>query len=387
MLEIENNNNGTLIKSKIGDAVINSNIFNLQKSDYEVPSLFLGQSFGLVDSVNKHYPELFALYKKLKNQDWDENEFNFSTCLTEFKTVDPNIAKKMITTLAWQWEADTIAARTIFAVTAPFLSSDVLNFGLQRIGDSENTHSLTYSEIVRNSFEDSETIITTILKDQEALKRVSIVTEIFNDTYITGHKLALGVVEKNQDTYNVIFMFFVAMYCLERIQFNNSFTVTFAIAHDGDFVPIGEAVKKICNDELEIHAKFARTVLAIELKTQRGRTAFNMLKDKIQLLLNTVLDTELRWVNEHLFADNIPLNKLSKEQLIDNCLYNAAPVFQFFGMKYKLDFPTTNNLPWLDGWTKIDKAQESAQELRGGRYFLGGFINDHHEKDYSHIVL
>lgn len=718
MLEIENNNNGTLIKSKIGDAVINSNIFNVQKSDYEVPSLFLGQSFGLVDSVNKHYPELFALYKKLKNQDWDENEFNFSSCLTEFKTVDPHIAKKMITTLAWQWEADTVAARSIFAITAPFVSSDVLGLGLQRIGDNEcltgdhevltpkgwkridevtiedkvaqwdsethsvsfvqperiidknydgqlyhfhdvvnnvsqlttpehrmpivypywtnsnqpefkiaedvfyhggnglptsgfiksgsrklspqeklyiavqadgslcgekytgantgylhyrfgfskrrkierllylcglagwnvteidskddkgvkhfivyvpineyndkaktfdwfdldqigyewaldfieelkywdgnitdsgriryissnkkcvdkvvalahlvgcrghittihprynvtmpngclsNTkeayqvyitdrdyvtgnsiiksvidysgkvycltvptgyfiirhnnavtitgnclHALTYSEIVRNSFEDSETVISTILKDQEALKRMSVVTDIFNEAYITGHKLALGMVEKNQDTYNVIFMFFVAMYCLERIQFNNSFTVTFAIAHDGDFVPIGEAVKKICNDELEIHAKFARTVLAIELKTQRGRTAFNMLKDKIQLLLDTVLDTELRWVNEHLFADNTPLNKLSKEQLIDNCLYNASPVYQFFGMKYKLDFPTTNNLPWLDGWTKIDKAQESAQELRGGRYFLGGFINDHHEKDYSHIVL
>ena len=248
-------------------------------------------------------------------------------------------------------------------------------------------HALTYSEIVRNSFEDSETIISTILKDQEALKRMSVVTEIFNETYITGHKLALGMVEKNQDTYNVIFMFFVAMYCLERIQFNNSFTVTFAIAHDGDFVPIGEAVKKICNDELEIHAKFARTVLAIELKTQRGKTAFNMLKDKIQLLLDTVLDTELRWVNEHLFADGVPLNRLTKEQLIENCLYNAAPVYQFFGMKYKFDFPTTNNLPWLDGWTKIDKAQESAQELRGGRYFLGGFINDHLEKDYSSIVL
>lgn len=379
-------NNSSIIKSNIGDAVISNNIFNVHKTDYEVPSLFLGQSFGLVDSVNKHYPELFELYKKLKNQDWDENEFNFTTCLAEFKTVDPNIAKKMITTLAWQWEADTIAARTIFAVTAPFLSSDVLNFGLQRIGDSENTHSLTYSEIVRNSFEDSGAVIDTILKDQEALKRVSIVTEIFNDTYITGHKLALGMVEKNQETYNVIFMFFVAMYCLERIQFMNSFTVTFSIAQSGNFVPIGEAVKKICNDELEIHAKFARAILSIELKTQRGRVAFSMLKDKIQLLLDTVVETELKWVYEHLFADGIPLERLTPELLADNCLYNAAPVYNFFGLKYKKEFPKENKLSFLDGWIKIDKSQESAQELRGGRYFLGGFKNDHKEVDYSYFL-
>lgn len=82
------------------------------------------------------------------------------------------------------------------------------------------------------------------------------------------------MVERNQETYNTIFMFFVAMYCLERIQFVNSFTITFAIARTGIFVPIGEAVKKICNDEFNIHAVFARTVLEIESKTERGQVAF-----------------------------------------------------------------------------------------------------------------
>ncbi len=708
----------TEIISSIGNCEISKNIFNVEKTDYEVPSLFLGQQFGLVDSVNKHYPELFSLYKKLKNQDWDENEFDFTSCLTDFKVADKDTAEAMITTLAWQWEGDTVAARTVFAITAPFLSSEVMNFGLQRIGDNEcltgdheiltpkgwkridtiniddkvaqwdhetrsisfvqperiidkdyngqlyhfydgvknvsqlttpnhrmpivhpyyvngnqpqfktaedvhyhggnglptsgfiesggsrltpqerlyiavqadgslcsekytgantgqlhyrfgfskrrkierllylcglagwnvteidskdnrgikhfivyvpineynnkaktfdwfdldqigyewavdfidelkywdgnvtstgriryistnkncidkvttlahligrrghvttipprcnvimpngrssNTketyqvyitdrdyvtgnsiiksmidysgkvycltvpsgyflvrhnnsititgnclHALTYSEIVRNSFEDSDTVIKKVLEDQEALKRVSIVTEIFNETYTVGHKLALGMVERNQETYNTIFMFFVAMYCLERIQFVNSFTITFAIARTGIFVPIGEAVKKICNDEFNIHAVFARTVLEIESKTERGQVAFSMLKDRIQVLLDTIVDVEKRWTYDHLFSNGKELTGLNADVIFNNCLYNAAPVYNFFGLESKYTLPITNNLKFLDNWIQIDKNQESPQEARGGRYFLGGFSNDHKAADFSHIKL
>ena len=377
----------TEIISSIGNCEISKNIFNVEKTDYEVPSLFLGQQFGLVDSVNKHYPELFSLYKKLKNQDWDENEFDFTSCLTDFKVADKDTAEAMITTLAWQWEGDTVAARTIFAVTAPFLSSDVMNFGLQRIGDNENTHAHTYSEIVRNSFENSDTVIKKVLEDQEALKRVSIVTKIFNEAYITGHKLALGLVERNQETYNVIFMFFVAMYCLERIQFVNSFTITFAIARTGIFVPIGEAVKKICNDEFNIHAVFARTILEIESKTERGQIAFSMLKDKIQTLLDTIVEVERCWTYDHLFSNGKELTGLNADVIFQNCLFNAAPVYNFFGLESKYTLPTTNNLKFLDNWIQIDKNQESPQEARGGRYFLGGFNDDHKSTNFDHIII
>lgn len=708
----------TRIVSTIGEAEILPNIFNVEKSDYEVSNLFLGEKLGLYDSVNKHHIKIYDWFIKLKSQDWDHTEFDFSPCLTEFKTVDKNISDIMITTLAWQWEGDTVASRTIYAILAPFISSDILNTYFQRVGDNEcvtgdhevltpkgwkridevtvedkvaqwdyethsisfvqperiidknydgqlyhfhdvvnnvsqlttpehrmpvvypywansnqpkfktaedvlyhggnglpvsgfiksggrklspqeklyiavqadgslcsekytgentgylhyrfgfskrrkierllylcglagwnvteidskdskgikhfivyvpineyndkaktfdwfdldqigyewalefieelkywdgnitdsgriryisnnkkcidkvmalvhlvgyrghvttihprynvtmpngclsNTkeayqvyitdrnyitgnsiikstvdysgkvycltvptgyflirhnnaititgnclHALTYSEIVRNSFEDSGNIIRNVMKDQEALKRISIVIDIFEEAYITSHKYALGMVDNGQKTYNVIFMFLVAMYCLERIQFINSFAVTFSIAHTGTFVPIGEAVKKICNDELTVHAEAIKDILSIELKTKRGQLAFKQCYNKIQQLLDDVVEVEKRWVFEHLFSNGRELTGLNEDILFKNCLYNAEPVYSFFNMKSKYTFPTHNNLKFIENWFQLDKSQESPQESRGGRYLLGGFKSDHITSDFSSIEI
>ncbi len=377
----------TKIVSTIGEAEILPNIFNVEKSDYEISNLFLGEKLGLYDSVNKHHIKIYDWFIKLKSQDWDHTEFDFSPCLTEFKTVDKNISDIMITTLAWQWEGDTVASRTIYAILAPFISSDILNTYFQRVGDNENLHALTYSEIVRNSFEDSGNIIRNVMKDQEALKRISIVIDIFEEAYITSHKYALGMVDNGQKTYNVIFMFLVAMYCLERIQFINSFAVTFSIAHTGTFVPIGEAVKKICNDELTVHAEAIKDILSIELKTKRGQLAFKQCSNKIQQLLNDVVEVERRWVFEHLFSNGRELTGLNEDILFKNCLYNAEPVYSFFGMKSRYAFPTHNNLKFIENWFQLDKSQESPQESRGGRYLLGGFKSDHITSDFSSIEL
>ena len=51
-------------------------VFNYDKTDYAKPLLLLGQRPGLFDTVNRHYPEIWKLYKAQKSLDWDENEFD-----------------------------------------------------------------------------------------------------------------------------------------------------------------------------------------------------------------------------------------------------------------------------------------------------------------------
>ena len=75
---------------------INSKIFNTNKTDYKTPSLFLGQDPGLFDSINKAYPEIWKLYKKLKALDWDENEQDYTSCNLEFKTCPKDVRDMMI---------------------------------------------------------------------------------------------------------------------------------------------------------------------------------------------------------------------------------------------------------------------------------------------------
>jgi ribonucleoside-diphosphate reductase beta chain len=323
----------------------------------------------------------------MKSMDWDENEFNFSSCLAEFKSCDPFTAELMIKTLSWQWETDSIAARSIYAITAPYITSNELNVLYQEIGKNECLHALTYSEIVRFSFDDrAEGILNKVLSNQDAFKRLYIASEIFNHTYEVGHKVALGLIDRNSiEAYEAIFMFIVAMYCLERIQFMASFAVTFTIANTGIFVPIGTAVQKICQDEL-LHAKAARTILDYELSTERGLMTFNKLKSKINNLIDEIVLSESNWNHNSLFADNTDCVGLNADQLDKWVYWNAKEVYNFFGCKpshEQIQFPESNPLWFLDEWIEIDKVQKSPQEEKTGAYLLGGIIHNHDDSEFK----
>lgn len=153
-------------------------IFNVAKSDYHLPEIILGDDPGLLDSIHTHYPKMWELYKRLKMLDWDELEFDFSTCLVEFETCDKSTYDMMIKTLAWQWEADSVASRSIVNILSPVMTDSRVWAGYVRINDNEDVHALTYSEIVRNSFKDPKVILDEILRVEEAQERMVAVAQI-----------------------------------------------------------------------------------------------------------------------------------------------------------------------------------------------------------------
>jgi ribonucleoside-diphosphate reductase beta chain len=350
---------------------IDPKIFNETKTDYENPSLFLGeQEMGLVDTVNKQYPEIWSLYKTMKSLDWDESEFNYSSCNVEFKTCAPATYDMMIKTLSFQWEADSIAARSIAPIVAPFVSSSELWAAWGRISDNECIHSATYSEIVRNSFDDPNIVLHEVLKVREAMSRLAVVSETFSHAYQISHKYALGLCENDQETYNAIFMFTVALLVLERIQFMASFAVTFAICDTGLFQPIGKAVQKIAQDELEVHVELDKAVLKNELKTERGRIAFEQCKDKIQNLIDEVVSSELEWV-DYLFSEGRELVGMNADVLKQWVLFCSKDVYHFMKLSSPRPLPKNNPLKFMENWLDISKTQASPQEQDNGQYKVG----------------
>lgn len=116
---------------------ISPKIFNTAKTDYKNTSLFLGEEPGLFDTVNKQYPKIWKLYKAMKSLDWDEVEFDYSSCNAEFKSVPQSKSQKMIKSLAWQWEADSVASRAIAAIVVLFNPCSELWAAWQRVSDNE----------------------------------------------------------------------------------------------------------------------------------------------------------------------------------------------------------------------------------------------------------
>lgn len=361
---------------------MDSYVFNLDKTDYQTPSLLMGQEPGLFDTVNKHYPAIWKLYKTQKSLDWDENEFDYKSCNTQFKTCSKSVYEMMIKTLAWQWEADSVASRAIAPVLAPFITSSELWAAWQRISDNEVIHAATYSEIVRNSFDDPRVILDEVLRVREAQERLTEVSKAFGDLYIKAHEYALGIAKRDQETYNVLFKGIVALLALERIQFMASFAVTFAICDTGLFQPIGKAVQRIAQDELEVHVALDKEVLKHEFtNTEFGKRALEETRDDVKRLLDQVVQSEFEWI-DYLFSEH-ELVGLNAEVLKRWTLFCAKDVYRFMGVETDLKFPQSNPLKFMENWLNISKTQPASQEQDHAQYKVGIMRRDDEDAEFD----
>lgn len=345
--------------------MLNPLIFNAEKNDYEShKSLFLGQRAGLFDTINRHHPKIWEIYENLVTLDWTTKEFieGFKSCNVEFKTRPPVVANMMIKTLAWQWEADSFAARAILPVMAPFISASELQAAWGRITDNEVVHATTYSEIVRYGFDDPTQVLKEVLAVKEAMQRMSTISDVMAKVYRISHEYALGMRENNQETYNAPFLGTVALLLLERVQFIASFAVTFCIAESGAFVPIATPVQKIAQDELEIHVALDREILAIERRTPRGAAAYRQLRPIIDKMISEVVACELNWV-DYLFSGGAQLPGLNAKLLKEWVLYSAGDVYDTLGIAPReYQIPSENPLEYMGNWLDISKRQGTPME-------------------------
>jgi ribonucleoside-diphosphate reductase beta chain len=364
--------------------MISPDIFNVDNDYLTInKSLFLQGKKGLIDSIHKNHPSIWALYKKMKSLDWDENEFNFSKCVDDFKTCSPTTYDVMIKTLAWQWEADSIACHNLIPIVAPFVSSSELWCLWSSIALNECLHALTYSEIVRNSFENPDDVLESVIKETEAIKRLESVSNVLSNVYNVSHRLSLGQLNQDdQEAYDAIFMFVVTLLILERIQFMGSFAITFAIADTGLFLAIGKAVQKICIDELQVHVKASKEILRIELSTERGLDSYNRNIDKVRGLLREVVSSELTWT-DYILNGQSQLPGVNNELIKDWVLFNANDVYDFLSIPNEFKVVSKNNLGYMNDWVDINKNQASAQEEKVGNYLIGGFKNNTDDKIFD----
>lgn len=354
-----------------------NNVFNTEKSpeEYSNSPLLLGPKPGLFDTVNKRYPKIWALYKEQKAGDWSEDEVDFSSCNAEFKSCPKNISDLMIKTLAWQWEADSIASRAIAPVLAPFISSSELWAAWQRISDNEVIHAATYSEIVRMSFDNPSEVLEEILSVKESITRLGTVSKAFEDLYLTSHEYALGLVDGNQETYNILYKGIIALLLMERLQFMSSFAITFTIADTGWFQPIGQVVRKIAIDELETHCELDKEVLNIEHKTERGALAKSQTYDEVLKMFEEVVENEFTFV-DYLFSEGRTLVGANADIIKQWVLFNAKDVAHFLKLESKYKFPKTNPMPHLEMWLNMNKQQAAPQEQDIVAYKVGIAIDD-----------
>lgn len=348
-------------------------IFNAEKTldQYKKTPMFCGPEPGLMDTIYKPYPKIWDLYKELKSLDWSEDEFDYSRCMIDFKTSPKYISDKMIRTIGWQWEADSVAGRSILAIMAPFVSSTEYWTALVRIADNENIHGATYSEIVKLSFENPDEVVQDILDFKASLSRLHIVEKTLSEALYLSRQYAAGLIEMSDELYrDVVIKTTIIAFYLERVQFMASFGITFTICGTGLYQPIGKAVQKICQDELEIHAEFDKEVLKYELKTEKGRWAVETLKGWINEVHHEVIRSEFEFIDA-IHADGTDLPGSNAELFKQWVLFNAKDPGKFFDVQCEYTYPKFNPMPQLETWINMNLTQAAPQEQDLAQYKVG----------------
>lgn len=531
-------------------------VFNTEKTadQYGESPLFFGTAPGLFDTINKVYPEIWDLYKEMKKLDWSEDEFDYSQCNIDFKTVHRPTAEKMKKTLIYQWEQDSVAARAIAPVLAPFITNSELWAMYQRISDNEclvpehevltkdrgwvqiadikvgdtvaqynphngktefavvsntvsrhyagdiitfcnhnatfrqrvtpghrmvtrrlygpnqghefheasvcpkngsmafivsgemiggddalsakdrprgnrkdqyqvnvtdisyvagNTvksfrdnyegmvhcitvpsgafltridgiisvtgnciHAATYSEIVRMSFDDPKAVLVETLEMKETIQRMEVILGIMDDLAEASHKYALGLIPADQELFNKLYLFVVALFIMERVQFMASFGVTFTICASGPFQPIGQAVKKIAQDEFEVHVQAGKAVLKILHNTEMGRIAREQTKATVESIFAAVVNSEFTFI-DWLFSDGEPMIGTNADLLKKWVLFCGKDPVTFLGLKHPFGkLPKENPMPHLEKWIDMNKLQAAPMEQDHGQYKVGVVVDD-----------
>ena len=350
--------------------VINSKIFNANKTDYGNGTLFRGQDMGLLDTVNRTHEDLTVLYKKLKAQDWDELEFDYQDCAVDFEQAKPKEYLAMKRNLGWQWETDTAAARALPVIFSAFITSSDLYPLTTRIIDNEVIHALTYSEIVRQCFKNASEVIDEIVAVKESLMRLETIGKIFSDTFEAAIRILSNKSTREEEQKHIV-LFYCALYALERVQFTSSFGITFGLCNEGKWNPIAKAIQKIAQDELEVHSVHGRKVISKMMGDSFTMDIIVQERETIEKIITEVLESEFKWIDFNTDEEGYVIGGFKAQEFKDYSIKAAIPYYELFYLDCPYPVPEYEPLPYMKKWFDVNSFQNAAQEERSGAYMLG----------------
>lgn len=352
--------------------------FNQQNTGYKKGyPLFLGDDQGLVDTINRNYPQLEELYQQQLSQIWNEFEIDLTQDQMDMKNLPAGTVDLMVKTISWQWLADSVASRSISMILGKYITNTELEDLVNVWSLFETIHARAYSHIVKQTFADPTQAIQDTYDNIEVIQRSDVIVKAFNAVEELDNN---ATTEEKQDA---IIGAFVALFALEAIAFMASFAVTFAIGEQGFFQGITQEVKLISRDE-KLHTRMDYSILDILIKDPTWLNAIERNKTNIQSILDEVVVNELSWT-DYVFTEGRQVVGLTAPMLKDYVRYMAAPVYKALGAQVIFEVPKNNPLPYMDNYLDGSNVQSAPQEIQSTSYNLGTLEDDTDGLDFGDL--
>lgn len=269
-----------------------------------------------------------------------------------------------------------MAAQNLSCVALPFVTNHELMSTYVEINKNEILHALSYSEITKYGFPNPLEVMTIIQQKQDAHDRLETVGKVFAYVKRIAGQLMCGMIKRDDPQARKAALLFTAtMFIMERGQFMGTFLTSFGVGELGYVMPIINTIQKIFTDEYTIHIPVNRYVLTHEFSLDINKPFIPEVKETIQLVLDEVIDAELKWNYDKFFIQE-ELPGITKELADDWTYYAETDIRSALGLSRGRKTVTKNPAPFMDKWSDINNQQGTPQELRGGNYLLGGFKRD-----------
>ena len=129
---------------------------------------------------------------------------------------------------------------------APFVTNSEFWAALMENSNMEVIHALSYSEIVRQCVADPNEVFKLSVQNDKTIQRAVKVVSVFDELQKAGAAYTLGIIGKDQETYNVVFKGLVALYILERLQFMASLQLLLLLWNKVIFKVLVRWYRKLC---------------------------------------------------------------------------------------------------------------------------------------------
>lgn len=339
-------------------------VLNKKPVDILQQPMFFGEDLGLQRYDIVKYPEFQKSYENQRKNYWQPNEIPISNDRAQFENLTETERFVFVNNLSFQTVGDSCLSRTIESLKK-YVSNSELEFAMNWWTLMENTHSESYTHILRNIVKKPSEFFDSIYENEEVMKRASQLTEQFD-------KLLLSVGNSPKEE---IFKTVLSLQIAEGILFYVSFACTYWFGSRGLMKGNADIIKLINRDE-DLHVAITQNIIR-RWKTDPSEGFSDIINQNENLIYEfykMAVQHEKDWATY--LCSRGPLLGLSLQQLQSYPEWLAN--IRLRSMGYDQIFETKKNPmgSWIKEYINSDEIDVAPQEKPILDYEKGKISND-----------
>ncbi|QZE15816.1 ribonucleotide-diphosphate reductase subunit beta [Halosquirtibacter laminarini] len=354
--------------------------------DFTKTKIFFGEGRNIQRYDIQKYPFYEQITQRMLGYFWRPEEVSLIRDRSDFNQLSQHEERIFTENIKYQILLDSVQGRSPILTFGQVVTIPEVEEALQVWSFFENVHSMSYSYIIKNLYDEPGVVFDDIMKSDVIQTRAEDITDYYNQFYTSLSYYR--VIEDCTDSRYVsdmqlkkeLYLSLVSVNILEGIRFYVSFACSFAFAEQKKMEGNAKILKLIARDENEHLALTQRLIRDLRDNEEEGfQDIISDLDKEVVQMYRNAIDQEVQWA-VYLFGDkgaiglNVEILTQYMHYLADRRL-KAIGLQPIYGVK-------KNPLGWMKNWLRNDHVEVLPQETEISSYVVGGINLDLHDIDY-----